>query len=776
MSEFLLAPITEEEETEIKLGEPLIREEKTAFIDPLFTRQRFSDFSEEFPSEESSSDVSSLGSQALEDKILKQLDQLAVIPFQSGRAFNVQKIEDEILRGVRERTFAQTEDPQVPIPELEDLGFIEEEKLFKNAITNLITEINELPREVLENSRLTEEKIDDIESELSQEENKFKLIKKIQETYSEIFTAQESENDELQQILDIELPEIEIRESNLHDLLRQAVTVSREITGRETDRILAQFEGKEEDGEDLNEREEAVRQFLETDDILISSDVGVLKTFLQGVRSAQSKIKNPEVLNRLASDLISDIIDLDRIQISSVKLESQIPDLFIDEVNTLRSQSLTPIESDRINKMFAQELKEVIDVQIKTGVDPRRSHQEMLQYVNDHVANPTLKELMLNTVNRSIAQSGLLVRIDQPLIQKSFVGLQPRRMESTIGSDILATISPRIAQFRELNERKVPISDTVNHLIDEVNDKLKNNGVSKKTRSGSLELINIRKSGSVKARLDRIEKVFVGLSDPRSTFFRTPITTVRDIQESSNIVRDIKSAIRSQPRKKRDMKIKAPHSFKTMGRIKIFHDRNNNVSEILIPHTSKIQDLLKLAHILSIENGLIEDTNDNILLTVKRGITSESQILKIIQEQFKKHSGHDFRLIFKPKSRVGGLFLKSLLPVIANKSLKNEHIGSGLKNHILDSSLISMTHYGKHPAIQNMRGGSIKASDIFGGISGVAGAASAFPLLTPFTAPLALATGVAGGIARLFGAGFNASNLKRRFVLPQRITEHISVR
>ena len=66
---------------------------------------------------------------------------------------------------------------------------------------------------------------------------------------------------------------------------------------------------------------------------------------------------------------------------------------------------------------------------------------------------------------------------------------------------------------------------------------------------------------------------------------------------------------------------------------------------------------------------------------------------------------------------------------------------------ILDAPLSAFTHHDR----EDHFGGKIKASDVLGGISGIAAGASAIPFLAPFTAPIAALTGVAGGIARLFG-------------------------
>lgn len=50
-------------------------------------------------------------------------------------------------------------------------------------------------------------------------------------------------------------------------------------------------------------------------------------------------------------------------------------------------------------------------------------------------------------------------------------------------------------------------------------------------------------------------------------------------------------------------------------------------------------------------------------------------------------------------------------------------------------------------------GGSVKPSDILGGISAAALGASTLGFSAPITLPIAGLTGIASGIARLFGAG-----------------------
>lgn len=55
--------------------------------------------------------------------------------------------------------------------------------------------------------------------------------------------------------------------------------------------------------------------------------------------------------------------------------------------------------------------------------------------------------------------------------------------------------------------------------------------------------------------------------------------------------------------------------------------------------------------------------------------------------------------------------------------------------------------------VRPRRGGKVKPSDVLGGISAAALGASTLGFAAPITLPLAGLTGIASGIARLFGAG-----------------------
>lgn len=66
----------------------------------------------------------------------------------------------------------------------------------------------------------------------------------------------------------------------------------------------------------------------------------------------------------------------------------------------------------------------------------------------------------------------------------------------------------------------------------------------------------------------------------------------------------------------------------------------------------------------------------------------------------------------------------------------------------------------RRPSLKVKKGGSVKFSDVSSGISIAATALSATPL-APFAAPVALISGLASGIAKLFGGKLSKSQMKR---------------
>lgn len=64
-----------------------------------------------------------------------------------------------------------------------------------------------------------------------------------------------------------------------------------------------------------------------------------------------------------------------------------------------------------------------------------------------------------------------------------------------------------------------------------------------------------------------------------------------------------------------------------------------------------------------------------------------------------------------------------------------------------------VTRKRRRPVKRRRKGGKVKPSDVLGGISAAALGASTLGFDAPFTLPLAGLTGIASGIARLFGAG-----------------------
>jgi len=721
------------------------------------------------------------------------LDELAITPFQSGRVFNAKKVENEILKGVVEGSFSEF--PTFPDP-LEEISMMEEsdqDEFFALAIKELTNKLRDISDDARSKINITSGDIKKIEQRLLEIIDDEKKAISIQNQYHRYFGKKfPKDSSELKKILEMNFSG-ELRNPEIANMVSKGLSAAeRSVRNQET--FVLKRLGDKARHTSLTNSERLMMAALQKGDLSSKiSKVSVLKTFLQGVRAAQSKISNPTDLEDLARDIISRDLSFATLKILPLDLENSLPNLFKKNITKLNDQNLSFNDVDSINRNFENELSTLMDTRLRIGVDVSKSANDMLKYINDHVSNPVLKEMMLSTVNRSFVKSRMLSNIHQPLTEKSFMSMQPVRIDSSLGGDIFSLVLPEIVRLKELNSRKIPIDGIVNSLINEINDKFKNNGVSRLSPSGSRELIRIAKTGSVDSRLDRIEKVFSNISNPRMTFFRTPIKIRNDTIQRDSLVRDLRAAMASKPRGARESTLKLPHSERNMGGIKISHDKNDNKFEILIPHNVKIDKLMKIAHILAIENGIIEDGNGSLLLNIKKNNSTGEQIsdgqisdgrisdgrisdgrisdiLRILQNEFERHSGHDFSIIYIPKSSVGGQYLRSLLPVIARQNLRSAggSFGGSLRNAILDRSLLSLSHYNDHPAI----GGSIKPSDIFSGVSGIAGAASAFPAIAPITAPIALVSGIAGGISKMFGAGFNARNVERRTRLPQRIDEH----
>lgn len=729
-----------------------------------------------------------------EESLEELLLQLSVNPHESGRIFNRKTVEDQLLSSIVEGEFKEF---KVAEDIFEGRSARESTRVLNSARDQLKTKLENLSENERDLTGITDARLADIERSLDNVEGR-ELEKKIIQMSNiinlkdilEEIADEEGGLDELSEVIQLEDedPRLISSSDDMSRLTRRGLDLAKTKNKAQQRILVGELEQKER-SEGLTDREKELLNIVRSDKFLELGDISVLKTLTEGVHSAQSKVGDPTLFKDILNDILSEHVSLDQLRTIPVGFTTELHSFITDGRNILESQEISLQDQDKVNAEFGRELHDEFQALMKVGINPSNLAEDLLEEIQSDVKSESLKTLLSNTIRRQFQQTGLPTLERTPFVEEKAISAGNFvRIESSLAKKVANTIEAELIKLERLNEMGVDVKTKLNNLIKNLNESLKQNGISTISKSGARNFKNFRTSGATIGKLKKIRKFISELDDPTISYFRIPVVIKRGNIREESILNDIRDSMKSQPRKLRAASINKPHAFKKMGHIKISHDYNNNITEIQVPKITKISDLLKLAHILSLMNGRLENLNGKTLLRIIKKKTREQSILGVLEKLYKDHSGHDFSLIFRPsksdrRTLKGGLFLNSLLPVIANQNLQGAKKGGALKNHILNSSISDISHFGGSPhtlvggSPPNLLGGiptkhlggKVKASSILGGLSSASGALSAFPVAAPFTIPFAALTGLAGGIARIFGGGFNHNNVETVSRMPHRL-------
>ena len=104
--------------------------------------------------------------------------------------------------------------------------------------------------------------------------------------------------------------------------------------------------------------------------------------------------------------------------------------------------------------------------------------------------------------------------------------------------------------------------------------------------------------------------------------------------------------------------------------------------EIKINANFTLAELAKIANMLLMESGTLEDVRHQPLLDIQKGTTTIQEVVAVIVDQQKKHSGTAFSLIYVPHHVFGGMFLDGALDVIHKNRMLTNPIGGGFGDFI----------------------------------------------------------------------------------------------
>jgi hypothetical protein len=436
-------------------------------------------------------------------------------------------------------------------------------------------------------------------------------------------------------------------------------------------------------------------------------------------------------------------------EVDEVKFNADDIDvIFGTNLSTLEQSNLPLQEIQSVRTEFARDL-------LLRGSNVAQL-QRLQEWVEDHVASPVLQQTLENDVAQRIRVlqvqgSESLRPLPQllPVSSEQVVSIQPP-VRAQLVSQLQERLSLHEIEFRSaqnLGQRQSVLQE-IRADIAGLNDFFDRHRI---TLPGQRDVLRIRdQPGTAEQGINVLRNVRQQLGNLGIQFAFVPRRAEGRPVNPQDLVRDLIRTLShsTQSATRLDAKlIHDHHKTQKLGSIQIHTDASNGDKEIEIPHNVLMHDLLRLGQALSIEDGVLLDHNMNNKFTITYNKTTVGQIVAHIQELFRKHGGHDLRILYKPASGVGA-FVGGALSQVFNRPMTSARQtepgtqGEVMEHRFLAKPLFRTTHYG----------GGFKLSDVAAKIGGISGGVGVlFPAAAPIALPLAAGSAIISGIGKLFG-------------------------
>ena len=459
--------------------------------------------------------------------------------------------------------------------------------------------------------------------------------------------------------------------------------------------------------------------------------------------------RNPEAIVGLVDMIYQTLIPQEALdQAQDIDIDRDVDVIFGRDLDTLTQRQLNASERRAIRREFGTDIIQ--------RPRPLAQYEELRDWVQEHVADPTLQRMLIGDVNVKIRQ----LQTNAFLGQRATTVLNPVR-----GAKSVSITEPVLGEFtRELQrvtselaqERKSPEGTegtTDRALLDRALATIN-------AANGFLERQNVTDGRGAPVRLPERPRDLTQALDVLRTFasslgvatsqFGFVPTLAEGVDPATARQRllqqfraDIERVGRGDKRLTAAM-VNDPHRVHEIGAITLNLDHTNNMTEIVIPPETLFGDVTKLAKLLSMEDGTLSDHTGTSTLTITKDMTV-GPIVSFIQKQIRDAAGHTLRLMHMAKSMVGGAFLGPLRHMVAGPVTMAKMSAPGTRIAKLKHALLRTPVKDMHKF-----GGAVKVSDIASGIGGVAALASAVPGLGIVAAPVAAISGIVGALGRLF--------------------------
>ena len=387
-----------------------------------------------------------------------------------------------------------------------------------------------------------------------------------------------------------------------------------------------------------------------------------------------------------------------------------------------------------------------------------RELRELEDYFNKHVENEVLKTSLLGDVRDRIRRTEILIdpelkgiRRPVPLIEpisatKALVLQRPLLAE--FGINVNQKVAQWQSELRSQNPRRGMIIADARRTIDRLNKVFRQ--IQFKPQ-GASEILQIKpgKTSALKIT-ERLSRLAALIDEkPSRTFTYVPSPSegrLQDPQQIINMLQDI--LMGPHPSIHRAM-VPHPVSIRRFGAIEVRRESgaDPSVREIIIPREASLEDVMKLAQSLTMEDGVLEDLSGEEVFEIKKG-EKPGSIVSYFQALLDQAGGTVVRVLYTP-SGFGEFLDGSLADIIHGGSLMGAFDNSSesmAKTRMLKMGLGDFSQFGG--ALPLAIGAAVLAKPI-AGIADKIG--KAVPALKIITAPVKAIASVVSGIAKLFG-------------------------
>ena len=435
----------------------------------------------------------------------------------------------------------------------------------------------------------------------------------------------------------------------------------------------------------------------------INNISNIIGSFIQN-GGINEKVGNEAITeySELLNNSLNKIINIDSVAglpnaaFDPINISGVIQLIFASDLDKLMDRNLTVNELQEIRQIFSNDLQRFIDAQEVALISDDggaerlpvdlRLFSEIARWVNEHVKNDTLKAILIGDINVATQQQEQNLGVH--------LSTAPPRLEP-LGLHRLSSLS-RDQNFRISNELSSSIDNfnsdgdekEFRDAIDNFNTLVGRNNI-RRNDTGDLATIAVQNdSGDSKDPADIVGEARLRISQLEKGDFKflyTP-TIIRDSsgRRTQKIVGDLISFLnKKRIRGRVNLNTKArisKHAIHPVKRAKLknllisrgerrFKSRGKlgaNVREITFLDDATLEDYAKVAKLLTMESGALEDTSNKVLLKIVKDTTTLKDVLEVLEKEAKKHTGKTYSVIFTPASLVGGHFIDGHMMYIMN--------------------------------------------------------------------------------------------------------------